>query len=174
MMRVPIVASGLLLLCLLHLPLPLAPRLSAQTSAPTAGPTARDLVGTWTLNVFEQGTSGTPTRVANPRGLLIIDAAGHVFEFVTSSAAQRAPLGAQAPLADAPATFAGYGGFWGSYRLDAAQKKIVFRPEAGISTLLTSGREFSRAMEYTADRLTLASIDEPHAAGGTRWTWRIW
>ena len=56
-------------------------------------------LGTWTLNVLEQGTSGPQsTRVANPRGLLIIDGAGHAFEFVTSSAAQRAPLGAQAPL----------------------------------------------------------------------------
>ena len=171
MMRMRLVGFCLLLLSLLHMPPPLAPRLWAQGPAPAAAPTARDLVGTWSLNVFEQGTSGTPTRVANPRGLLIIDAAGHVFEFVTSSAAQRAPLGTQAPIADAPATFAGYGGFWGSYRLDAAQKKIVFRPESGISTLLTSAREFSRTVEYAADRLTLASIDEPHAAGGTRWTW---
>jgi hypothetical protein len=100
-----------------------------------------------------------------------MDAAGHAFEFVTSSAAQRAPLGGQAPLAEAPTTFAGYEGFWGGYRLDAAQKKMVFRPEAGISTLLTSGREFSRSIEFTSDRLTLSSIDEPHAAGGTRWTW---
>lgn len=132
----------------------------------------RDLVGTWMLIGLEQGTSGTqPTRVANPRGLLILDGAGHAFEFVTSSAAQRAPLGAQAPLADAPATFAGYEGFWGGYRFDAAQKKMVVRPESGISTLMTPGREFSRSIEYAGDRLTVASIDEPHAAGGTRWTW---
>src|SRR5262245_35151277 len=99
--------------------------------------TVRDLVGTWTLTVLEQGTSAAqPTRVANPRGLLVIDATGHVFEFVTSSGAQRAPIGQQAPIADAPATFAGYGGFWGGYRLDAAQKKIVIKPEAGISPLL--------------------------------------
>src|SRR4051812_20294068 len=80
----------------------------ARQSGPLA---ARDLVGTWTLNVLEQGTTGAqPTRVANPRGLLIFDGAGHAFEFVTSVAAQRAPIGAQAPLADAPATFAGFGG----------------------------------------------------------------
>jgi len=172
MTRVSLLSCGVLLF-ILHAPLlsPLraaAPNAAAQASAPAV----RDLVGTWTLNVLEQGTSGTqPTRVANPRGLLIIDGAGHAFEFVTSSAAQRAPLGAQAPLADAPATFAGYGGFWGGYRLDAAQKKIVFRPESGISTLLTSTREFSRSIEFSGDRLTLGSIDEPHAAGGTRWTW---
>jgi Lipocalin-like domain len=146
-----------------------APLLSARQPAPIA---VRDLVGTWILIGLDHGTSGgQPTRVANPRGLLIVDSIGHVFEFVTSSAAQRAPIGAQAPLADAPSTWAGYGGFWGGYRLDAGQKKIVFRPEAGISTLLTSGREFSRAVEYSNDRLTVTSLDEPHAAGGTRWTW---
>jgi hypothetical protein len=146
-----------------------APLLSARQPAPIA---VRDLVGTWILIGLDHGTSGgQPTRVANPRGLLIVDSIGHVFEFVTSSAAQRAPIGAQAPLADAPSTWAGYGGFWGGYRLDAGQKKIVFRPEAGISTLLTSGREFSRAVEYANDRLTVTSLDEPHAAGGTRWTW---
>jgi Lipocalin-like domain len=143
--------------------------LSARQATPLA---VRDLVGTWILIGLEQGTnSEKPTRVANPRGLLIADSIGHVFEFVTSTAAQRAPIGAQAPLADAPTTWAGYGGFWGGYRLDAGQKKMVFRPEAGISTLLTGGREFSRTVEYAMDRLTVTSIDEPHAAGGTRWTW---
>src|SRR5262249_53702505 len=124
----------------------------AQQSNPVA---ARDLVGTWMLIVLEHGTSGAQaTPVANPRGLLILDRAGHAFEFVTSSTAQRAPVGAQAPLADAPATFAGYGGFWGGYRFDPAQNKIVLRPESGISTLMTPGREFSRSIEYSGDRLT--------------------
>ena len=142
---------------------------AARQTSPVA---PRDLVGTWMLIGLDQGTSGTqPTRVANPRGLLILDGAGHAFEFVTSSTAQRAPLGAQAPLADASATFAGYEGFWGGYRFDTAQKKMVVRPQSGISTLMTSGREFSRSIEYAGDRLTVASIDEPHAAGGTRWTW---
>jgi hypothetical protein len=146
-----------------------AQSLTARQAAPL---TVRDLVGTWILIGLEQGTSGAQaTRVANPRGLLIVDSAGHAFEFVTTSAAQRAPIGGQAPLADAPSTWAGYGGFWGGYRLDAAQKKMVFRPEAGLSTLLTAAREFSRSVEYGNDRLTVTSIDEPHAAGGTRWTW---
>ena len=145
------------------------PSLDARQPVPIF---VRDLVGTWMLIGLEQGTTGAqPTRVANPRGLLIVDSAGHAFEFVTSSAAQRAPIGGQAPLADAPTTLAGYGGFWGGYRLDAAQKKIVLRPEAGISTLLTGGREFSRSIELANDRLTVTSSDEPHAAGGTRWTW---
>jgi Lipocalin-like domain len=145
---------------------------SAARQAPAPTPTQRDLVGTWTLNALEQGIGAAqPTRVANPRGLLILDSAGHAFEFVTSVAAQRAPLGQQAPLADAPATFAGFGGFWGAYRLDPTQKRIVFKPEAGISTLMTSAREFSRAIDYAGDRLVVTSIGEPHAAGGTRWTW---
>jgi hypothetical protein len=173
MMRTLPLSCALVLLFLIHSPVTFAVRASApEAASQSAAIAVRDLVGTWTLNILEQGTSGSqPARVANPRGLLIIDAAGHAFEFVTSSAAQRAPLGAQAPLADAPTTFAGYEGFWGSYRVDAGQKKIVFRPESGISTLLAGGREFSRSIEFAADRLTLGSIDEPHAAGGTRWTW---
>jgi hypothetical protein len=67
-------------------------------------------------------------------------------------------------------TLASYGGFWGSYRVDAAQKRISFKAEGGISTSLM-GREFSRSFDAAATRLTMTSIDEPHAQGGTRWTW---
>ena len=74
-----------------------------QTSAPLA---ASSLVGTWTLTTLEQGTGsgGQPARVANPRGLLVLDGAGHAFEFVTSAAAQRV-AGGQVPVAEAPAAF---------------------------------------------------------------------
>jgi hypothetical protein len=42
----------------------------------------RQLVGTWTLVSAERlGTE--PSRVANPRGLLVLDAAGHALEIVT-------------------------------------------------------------------------------------------
>ena len=68
-----------------------------QTSPPTVAPS---LVSTWTLTTFEQGVSSGPAaRVPNPRGLLILDAAGHAFEFVTSSATQRI-AGGQVPHAD--------------------------------------------------------------------------
>ena len=85
-------------------------------------PRSPSLVSTWTLTTFEQGVSGgQPARVTNPRGLLVLDAAGHAFEFVTSLASQRT-TGGQVPVAEALAAFAGYGGFWGQYRVDAAQQ----------------------------------------------------
>jgi hypothetical protein len=145
----------------------------------TTGPAAQDgnrtasidLVSTWTLTSLEQGLSGgQPTRVANPRGLMIFDAAGHAFEFVTSLGTQRTP-GGQTPVADAQSAFAGYGGFWGNYRIDAAQKKITYRPDGAVSPQMMGGREFSRSFAFEGDRVTVTSIDEPHAPGGTRWVW---
>src|SRR5688500_3892309 len=83
------------------------------SSAPQTAdrPAGADLVSTWTLTAWERGAGGAPAdRVANPRGLLVLDRAGNVFEFVTSLATQR---GGQVPLAEAQADFAGFGGFWG-------------------------------------------------------------
>ncbi len=63
------------------------------SSAPqtTDRPAGVELVSTWTLTTLERGAGGgAAARVANPRGLLILDRAGHVFEFVTSLATQRA------------------------------------------------------------------------------------
>ena len=143
------------------------PSSARQTAKPT---TDINLVSTWTLTAFEQGAgSGSPTRVTNPRGLLVFDAAGHAFEFVTSLANQRM-AGNQVPVADAPAAFAGYGGFWGSYRVDAAQKTITYRAEAGVSPQI-AGKEFSRSIELDDNRLIVTSIAEPHTPSGTKWTW---
>jgi len=143
-----------------------------KPSAQQAGRAAAlDLVSTWTLASLEQGVGGgQPTRVANPRGLLIFDAAGHAYEFVTSLGNQRT-TGGQTPVADAQSAFAGYGGFWGNYRVDAAQKKLTYKPEGAVSPQMMGGREFSRSFESAGDRLTLTSLDEPHAPGGTRWVW---
>jgi hypothetical protein len=138
-----------------------------QTSTPVA---TTSLVGTWTLTITEQSGSGGPTtRVANPRGLLVLDATGHAFEFVTSSATQRM-AGGQVPVAEAAAAFAAYGGFWGQYRVDAAKKTVTFRPESGIHPQI-GGKEFSRSFELDENRLTLTSTGEPYAASGTRWMW---
>ena len=140
------------------------------SSAPqtTDRPAAGDLVSTWTLTTMERGAGGGPAvRVANPRGLLILDRAGNVFEFVTSLATQR---GGQVPLADAQAAFAGYGGFWGQYRVDAAQRTMTYRVEHGVHPNL-GGREFSRSFALDGDRLTLTSVAEPNVPSDTRWTW---
>jgi hypothetical protein len=132
--------------------------------------TVSSLAGTWTLTTFEQGGGGAaPTRVANPRGLLILDSAGNVFEFVTSLATQRT-AGNQVPVADAQAAFAGYGGFWGQYRVDGGQKTITFRAESGINPNI-NGKEFRRSFEIDDNRLTVTSVAEPQTPSGTRWGW---
>ncbi len=138
-----------------------------QTSTPSA---ASSLVSTWTLTTLEQGVSGGPaTRVANPRGMLILDAAGHAFEFVTNHATQRI-AGGQVPVAEAPAAFAGYGGFWGQYRVDAAGKTITYRAESGVHPQI-AGKEFSRSFELDENRLTVTATGEPYTAAGTKWVW---
>jgi hypothetical protein len=141
------------------------PSSARQSTRPAAA-----LVSTWTLNTFEQSVGGAPpARIANPRGLLILDSAGHAFEFVTSLATQRM-TGSQVPVADAPAAFAGYGGFWGSYRVDETQKTITYRAEAGVSPSI-NGKEFSRSFSLDDTRLTITAIAEPHTPIGTRWIW---
>jgi hypothetical protein len=141
---------------------------SAQEAPRTV--TAEDFVSTWTLTAFDQGVSGgAPARVANPRGLLVLDRAGHAFEFVTSLANQRT-VGAQMPAADAQAAFAGYGGFWGRYSIDAAKKTISYRPEGGISPGI-GGKEFSRSFALDGNRLTVTAGAEPHTVSGTMWVW---
>jgi hypothetical protein len=136
----------------------------AQESAPLA---ASDLVSSWTLASVERGISGEkPERVQNPRGLLIFDAVGHAFEFVTTASRQQP----ETPQADPLGMFAAYSGFWGGYRVDVERKRITFKAEGAVS-LAAMGREFSRSIQQDGDRLTMTSIDEPHTQGGIRWTW---
>jgi len=86
MSRALVVSLALVLISAAH------PTTERQTTNPP--PVAPSLVSTWTLTTFEQGVSGGPAaRVTNPRGLLVLDAAGHAFEFVTSSATQRTAAG---------------------------------------------------------------------------------
>ena len=75
---------------------------------------------------------------SEPRGLLIIDSVGHAFEFFTT-ASRQAP---ETPQADPLAMFNAYGGFWGGYRVDTAQKRITFKAQGAISIAM-QGREFS-------------------------------
>ena len=153
-----------LALVLVWAALPLSGRQSGQP------PTVPALVSTWTLTTLEQGVSGgTPARVPNPRGLLVLDAGGHAFEFVTSAASQRI-AGGQVPVADAPAAFAGYGGFWGDYRVDAARRTITYRAESGVHPQI-GGKEFSRSFTLDENRLTITSTGEPYTPNGTRWVW---
>jgi hypothetical protein len=153
---------------LLLLSLALAIMTAGQEPAaqqPAGGPAS--LVSSWTLTTVERGVSGgKPERVQGPRGLLVFDSAGNVFEFFSTSSRQLP----DAPQADPVRAFASYGGFWGRYRLDADGKRITFTSLGAVSPSMM-GREFSRTLGWEGERLTLTSVDEPHAQGGSRWTW---
>ena len=159
MRRVSVAAVVLAMLAAVHEP--------AAQQAASGSPASPALTSSWTLAAIERGLSGgQPDRVQNPRGLLIFDSAGHVYEFFTIG--NRQPPDAQ--QADPARAFSSYGGFWGGYTLDNAQKRITFTAEGAISPSMM-GKRFSRSFEQAGDRLTLTSIDELHAQGGTRWTW---
>lgn len=151
----------------LSLCLALLPTFASTSAQQTAPFVPGDLVSSWTLVSVERGVaSGKPERSQNARGLLIIDSAGHVYEFFTN-ASRQLPEAAQV---DPLRTFNSYGGFWGNYKVDTAQKRLVFTAESSISPNMM-GREFSRTFEYGNNRLTLTSMDEAHTQGGTRWVW---
>ena len=126
-----------------------------------------DLAATWQLVSLERGVSSDkPERNQQPRGLLILDSAGNVFEWVGTNPRQEP----DAPANDPVKALADYSGFWGRYRVDTAQKRMVFNARGAVSPNV-SAHEFSRALERSDDRLTMTSIDEPHSHGGTRWVY---
>lgn len=129
----------------------------------------RGLVGTWTLVSTEEGVEAAePTRALNPRGLLVLDAAGWIFEAITQ---RPRPAPAPAPLTEAQLNFANYVGSWGRYTATPATRQLVLRPEGALSPSVM-GREFTRSYTLEGDRLVITSKPgEPHQRGATRWTW---
>ena len=135
---------------------------AAQSVAPA------DLAATWQLVSLERDlSSGKPERVQLPRGLLILDSAGNAFEWVGTPPRHQP----DAPATDPVKALNDYSGFWGRYRVDPAHKRMVFTAKGAVSPSVT-GREFSRSLERAGDLLTLTSVDEPHARGGTRWVYQ--
>jgi len=138
----------------------------------TAAQTApRDLIGTWTLSAVERlGGDGTWSPQLLPRGLLVLDRAGHAFELAETG--RRAPYAANQPTpAEALAVYSNYSGFWGGYTVDAPQKTIAFHPEGAVSPN-AMGQTIARTFELTGDRLLVtATTDEADGLAGTRWTW---
>jgi hypothetical protein len=106
--------------------------------------------------------------VTNPRGLLVLDAAGHACEIVTTADRPAYP-GARATPQEALAAFMNYTGFWGSYRLSGVGR-ITYRPEAGVNPNLDQ-RDVVRTYELDGDRLTIAAGEGEPLSAGTRWTW---
>ena len=126
-----------------------------------------DLAATWQLVTLERGlSSGKPERNQQHRGLLILDSAGNVFEWIGTPPRQEP----DAPASDPMKALDHYSGFWGRYRVDTAQKRMVFDARGAVSPNV-SAREFSRSVERSDDRLTLTSLDEPNSRGGTRWVY---
>lgn len=129
---------------------------------------AEALVSSWTLvSVDKQAGSDEPVRVRAPRGLLVLDGAGNVFEYF-NAAVPREP-GTEA-LSNASQTLEDVGGFWGRYTVDESAGRLDFTAAAGVSPSVT-GLEFSRSFELDGDRLVITSTDEPQAQRDTRWTW---
>jgi hypothetical protein len=140
---------------------------SGPAVAQTTSIVPADLAATWQLVSLERGVSSEkPERNQQPRGLLILDSAGNVFEWVGTNPRNEP----DAPANDPVKALADYSGFWGRYRVDTTQKRMVFNARGAVSPNV-SAREFSRTAERSGDRLTLTSIDEPHSRGGTRWVY---
>lgn len=125
------------------------------------GRVADGLVGTWILVGAERElASEEPTPVRGARGMLVIDAAGNVFEFFNTPAVGDT---------DGSARLDEFGGFWGRYAIDGAQ--LRFESAAGVSPNVR-GRSFTRNFELDGDRLVLTASDEPQAQGDLRGIWQ--
>jgi hypothetical protein len=143
------------------------PLADAQTDAQPAA-AAPDLVSSWLLVTAERDVaSGQARRVTGARGLLILDAAGNVFELFTAPSADRP---ASAPP-DPRRVFADNGGFWGRYEAVPAAGRIDFEAEDGVSPSV-HGLKFSRSYRFDSDRLVITTTDEPQAQGDVRLTWQ--
>jgi hypothetical protein len=164
-------AAGLMAVVLAQAPSAQAPSAQTPATAAPAPPSVEAIVGTWTLQAIEQGVGGAqPERAGSPRGLLVFDRAGHVFELAMRSG--RAPGGrGQPPAPEPPTSLSTFSGFWGRYALDLKTGAITYRPEGGASPNLMGG-QITRTLALAGDRLTVTSAaGEPHTQGITRWTW---
>jgi Lipocalin-like domain len=153
----------------------LAATLSARQTAGTGAADARSLVGTWTLSSAERLAAGSaPVALPLPRGLLVFDAAGHAYELVKSGR-NFVNSANQATPAEAQALFGSFGGFWGSYKADTAQKKITFRAEGAVNpnAMGPMAGDLLRTFEFADDRLVVTSgADSGDGRDNMRWTWQ--
>jgi lipocalin-like protein len=127
------------------------------------------LVSSWILvSVDKQAGTDAPVRARLPRGLLVLDGAGNVFELFSATPARAE--GAAVPTG-ALLTLEEYGGFWGRYTVDESTGRMNFAAEAGVSPSV-QGLSFSRSFELDGDQLVITSTREPLAQSDTRWTWQ--
>jgi hypothetical protein len=109
-----------------------------------SAPTARQLAGTWTLVSIERpGNGGRLTSLPFPRGLLVIDSAGHIFEGVQHGRPQGSPA-----LGERQQVLATFSGFWGRYTLQAGGQSMTITPRGAVHPNIESA-EFSRLSPST-------------------------
>ena len=83
----------------------------------------------------------------------------------------------QATPAEAQALFASFGGFWGSYKIDEALKKITYRAEGAINPnamgeVAAKGDGIVRSFDLNGDKLVVTSAaDSGDGRDSMRWTW---
>jgi len=132
--------------------------ISAQESPVGSTP----LVGTWQLVGLERATSPQPwSPVANPVGMLIQDASGHVIEIITR-AARPATL-------DAAEQFMTYRAYWGTYAVDTRQSTAAYQIEGDLDPGRARQR-FVRSFERKGDRLVLSELSaDGRPVGRTTW-----
>jgi hypothetical protein len=135
------------------------PAIAAQTAATGAAA----VVGTWRLVSLERaGSSEGLTRVPNPAGILIQDAAGHVIEIVTQSGR---------PASFNPAEqLTTYHGSWGTFTVDAARSAATY----AIAGDLNPGRKDQRVIRSFARTAAELVLTEAGADGrpAARMTWQ--
>jgi hypothetical protein len=134
-----------------------------------AVPLGRRLVGTWTLSSLERrDAAGNLDPVANPRGVLIHDAAGHAIQIMTRGG--RPAYASDNPTpSEAQQAFGTYSGFWGTYSTDEKSSTVTYRPDGDVNPGRVGGQE-TDAIELAGDRIIITI--QRDATGGTyRATW---
>src|SRR5688572_12519480 len=144
--------------------------------SPQVAPSMRQLAGTWTLVSIERpDAGGRLTSLPFPRGLLVLDSAGHIFEGVQHGRPQGAPA-----LGERQTTFATFSGFWGTFRVETGGQAITISTRGAVHPNLQTaqfGRTFTVGSDparlsptsHPARLVMTAGADEPFT--GTRWTW---
>ncbi len=119
------------------------------------------LVGTWDLAQLERATSTQAlSPVANPVGMLIQDAGGHVLEIVTTA-------GRPSSL-NAAEQFVSYQAFWGTYTVDANASTATYRIDGDLDPG-RMGTRVVRSFERKGTQLILTESVDARPVSRTTW-----
>ena len=136
-----------------------------------AAPPGRQLVGTWTLlSLDRRDGAGTSIPIANPRGVLVHDAAGHAIQIMTRGGRaacvqlQRTRLRWRRSRHLERIQDSG-----GSYSLDENRSTVTYRPKGDLNPGRVGGQEVA-SIELTGNRLGM-SIHRDAASETVRAVW---